>query len=213
MALAEIKDIGEHQKWPALHVGDARALADAVKAAWGSGDYGSLSLPDRNALDAATAISEFDGGPLARILASTPSGQRGLAVWRHGQATCGDFIVASANRAALADPVHLPRAVDLKAANKAGRESPLGARVGALVAVLAASKRPVTKEDGRQVADQLKAALTDWRTVASPVKAVQDVHLASSVTVLLICFWDCYYEEFHRMVLAIYLSLLRCGLG
>ena len=93
-------------------------------------------------------------------------------MWRHGQATCGNFIVASANRAALADPVQPPRAVDLKAALEAGRESKLGARVGALVAVLAAPKRPVTKVDGRQVAEQLKAALTDWRTVASPVKAV-----------------------------------------
>ena len=99
MAVAEMKDIGAHQKLPALHVRDARALATAVKEAWGSGDYGNLSLPDRNALGEATAISEFDGGPLARILASTPSGQRGLAVWRHGQATCGNFIVSSANRA------------------------------------------------------------------------------------------------------------------
>ena len=89
-------------------------------------------------------------------------------MWRHGQATCGNFIVASANRAALADPVQPPRAVDLKA------ESKLGARVGALVAVLAAPKRPVTKVDGRQVAEQPKAALTDWQTAASPVKAVQD---------------------------------------
>ena len=72
-------------------------------------------------------------------------------MWRHAQATCGNFIVAAANRAALANPVQMPRAVDLKAALKAGRESLLGARVGALVAVLAASKRPVTKEDGRQV--------------------------------------------------------------
>ena len=68
-------------------------MADEVKEAWGSGDYGTLSLPDRNALDAATAISEHDSGPQARILASTPSGQRGLAVWRHGQATCGNLIL------------------------------------------------------------------------------------------------------------------------
>ena len=34
--------------------------------------------------------------------------------------------------------------------------------------------RPVTKEDGRQVAEQLKSAMTDWRKVAPPVKAVQD---------------------------------------
>ena len=46
--------------------------------------------------------------------------------------------------------------------------------MGALVAVLAASKRPVTKEDGRHVAEQLKAAQTDWRAVDSPVKAVRD---------------------------------------
>ena len=32
----------------------------------------------------------------------------------------------------------------------------------------------MAKEDGRQIAEQLKAALTDWRAVASPVKAVQD---------------------------------------
>ena len=74
----------------------------------------------------------------------------------------------------MADSVHLARAADLEAANKAGGESPLGARVGALVAVMAASKRPVTKEDGRQVADQLKDSVTDWRAVDSPVKAVQD---------------------------------------
>ena len=59
VAVAEMKDIGAHQKWPALHVGGARALADAVKEAWGSGDYAKLSLPDRNALDAAKAISGF----------------------------------------------------------------------------------------------------------------------------------------------------------
>ena len=47
VAVAEMKGIGAHQKCPALHVGDARALADAVKEAWGSGDYGNLSLPDR----------------------------------------------------------------------------------------------------------------------------------------------------------------------
>ena len=44
----------------------------------------------------------------------------------------------------------------------------------ALVAVMAASKRPVTREDGRQVTDQLKDSVTDWRTADSPVKAVQD---------------------------------------
>ena len=74
-------------------------------------------------------------------------------MWRRAQATCGNIIVATANRAALADSIQLPRAVDLKAALKAGRESPLGARVGALVAVLVASKRPMTKKDGRQVAE------------------------------------------------------------
>ena len=57
VAVADMKDIGAHQKWSALNVGDARALADAVKEAWGSGDYGNLSLPYRNALDEATAIS------------------------------------------------------------------------------------------------------------------------------------------------------------
>ena len=126
-------------KWNALYVGDARALADVAKQARGSGDYRKLSLPDRKVLDAASAILEFNDGPLARILALTPSGQQGLAVGRHGQATCGNFIVASANRAALADPVHLPRAADLKAALRVGRESELGARVEALMAVLAAS--------------------------------------------------------------------------
>ena len=49
----------------------------------------------------------------------------------------------------MADPA---LAVDLKASNRAGRESPLGARVDALVAVLAASKRTVTREDGQLVA-------------------------------------------------------------
>ena len=42
VAVAEIKNIGAHQKWPALHVGGARALADAVKEARGSVDYGKL---------------------------------------------------------------------------------------------------------------------------------------------------------------------------
>ena len=109
-------------------------MADAVKAAWGSGDYGSLPPADRSVLDAATEISEIADEPPAGVLASTPSGQRGLAVWRYGQAVCSNLIVASANRAALDDPVHLPRAADFKAANKAGRELLVGARVGALVA-------------------------------------------------------------------------------
>ena len=95
-------------------------------------------------------------------------------MWRSGQVTCGNFIVASANLAALVDSVHLAWAANLEAANKAGGESPLGARVGALVAVIAASKRPVTKEDWRQVPDQLTDSVTDWRAVDSPVKAVQD---------------------------------------
>ena len=69
----------------------------------------------RNELYAATEISEFDGGPLAEILASTPSGQWSLAVWRSGQVDCGVFIVASANRAALDDPVNLTRAARLGA--------------------------------------------------------------------------------------------------
>ena len=95
-------------------------MAGAVKETWGSGDYGSRSLPDRNALGAATAISEFPGEPLVQVLASTASGQRGHAVWLHAQATCGNFIAAAANRAALNVPVQLPRAVDLKAARRAG---------------------------------------------------------------------------------------------
>ena len=93
-------------------------------------------------------------------------------MWRHAQATYDNFVATASNRATFDDPVQLPLAVDLKTAPKAGRESPQEARVGALVAVLGASKRPVTKEDGRQVAEQLKAALTDWREVISPVKAV-----------------------------------------
>ena len=132
-------------------------MANAVKAAWDSGNYGSLPLAARSALDAATKISEFADEPLAGTLASTPSGQRGLAVWRSGQVACGAFIYASANRAAVDGTVLLTRTADLKAANKAGRESLLGARVGTLVAVMSASKRPVTKEDGRQVSNQLKA--------------------------------------------------------
>ena len=46
--------------------------------------------------------------------------------------------------------------------------------MGALVAVLSASKRPVTKEDGWQVADRLKNAVANWQAVDSPVQAVQD---------------------------------------
>ena len=115
---------------------------------------------------------EFYGEPLARVLVSTAPGH--LAVWGRAQAICGNFIAATANRAALADPVQLPRAVNLRAALKAGRESLLGARMGALVAVLATSKHPVAKEDGRLVADQLKEARADWRKVASTVTAVQD---------------------------------------
>ena len=90
----------------------------------------------RAALAAATKISEFADGPLAEILASTPSGQRGLAVLRSSQDDCGDFIVASAARAAVADPLRMTQAVDLRAANKKGEESALGARVDGLVAVL-----------------------------------------------------------------------------
>ena len=88
VALTEIRDNGEHKNWYPLRVRDARALADAVKAAWGSGDYGTLALSDRNALDAATEISEFAVEPLAGVLASTPSGQRVLAVWRSCQVAC-----------------------------------------------------------------------------------------------------------------------------
>ena len=92
--MAEIRDIGAHQKWYAFYVGNARAFTNAVKAAWRSGDYGSLSPHDRNALDAATAISEFDGGHLARVLDLTPPGQRGLTEslsWGRGWARSWPF--------------------------------------------------------------------------------------------------------------------------
>ena len=128
----------------------------------------------RTALAAATEISEFADGPLAEILASTPSGQRGLAVWRSSQDDCGDFIVASAARAAVADPLRMTQAVDLRAANKEGEESALGARVDGLVAVLSSSKRPATKEDGKLVADHPGDAVTDWKAVVSPVLAVRN---------------------------------------
>ena len=82
MALTEIRDIGEHQNWYPLRVGDAHALAIAVKAARGSGAYGSLALSDRNALDAATEIPEFAVEPLARdpgLDHFGPAGPRGVA--------------------------------------------------------------------------------------------------------------------------------------
>ena len=69
VALKQLQDIEKHQLWHASSVGDARALADTAKAAWGSGEYGRLSLADRNALDAVTEISEFGVGRLAGILA------------------------------------------------------------------------------------------------------------------------------------------------
>ena len=54
------------------------------------------------------------------------SGTRRQGVSRVKYAGCGNLIAAAANRAAFADPAQLPRAVDLKATLKAGRESPLG---------------------------------------------------------------------------------------
>ena len=173
MALSGLQVIGKAQQWRALEVGDARALVEAVQAAWGSGDHGSLSLAARTALAAATEMSEFGDGLLAEILASTPSGQRGFAVWQASQAACGDFIVASADRAAVANPLRASQAVDLRAANKAGEASALGARVDGLVAVLSSSKRPATKEDGKLVADHLGEAVTDWQSGVRPIQAVQ----------------------------------------
>ena len=82
LARNQLQDIGRRQHWSALSLGDARALAEAVTAAWGSGKYGRLSLADREALDAVSEISNFGVGRLAEILASTEAGQRGLAVWR-----------------------------------------------------------------------------------------------------------------------------------
>jgi len=173
VALPGLQVIGKAQDWRALEVGDARALVEAVQAAWGSGDHGSLSLAARTALAAVTVMSEFGDGLLAEILASTPSGQRGFAVWQASQAACGDFIVASADRAAVANPLRASQAVDLRAANKAGEASALGARVDGLVAVLSSSKRPATKEDGKLVADHLGEAVTDWQSGARPIQAVQ----------------------------------------
>ena len=173
VALPGLQVIGKAQDWRALEVGDARALVEAVQAAWGSGDHGSLSLAARTALAAATVMSEFGDGLLAEILASTPSGQRGFAVWQASQAACGDFIVASADRAAVDNPLRASQAVDLRAANKAGEASALGARVDGLVAVLSSSKRPATKEDGKLVADHLGEAVTDWQSGARPIQAVQ----------------------------------------
>ena len=85
VALPGLQVIGKAQDWRALFVGDARALVEAVLAAWGSGDHGSLSLAARTTLAAATVMSEFGDGLLAEILASTSSGQRGFAVWQAAQ--------------------------------------------------------------------------------------------------------------------------------
>jgi len=173
-ALKQLQDIGKHQRWDALLVGDARALGDAITAAWGSGKYGRLSQDGRDALAAVKGVSEFRVGRLAGILESTPAGQRGSAVWRYSQDLCGGFIVASADRAASADPKLLARAADLEAAYQEGGESPLGARVDRLMAVLAASRRSLSKEDGRRAEEQLKASCTDWTKVRYPLEAVQD---------------------------------------
>ena len=173
VALSGIQVIGKAQQWRALVLGDAGALVEAVEAAWGSGDHGSLSLAARTTLAAATVMSEFGDGLLAEILASTPSGQRGFAVWQASQAACGEFIVASADRAAVDNPLRTSQAVDLRAANKAGEASALGARMDGLVAVLSSSKRPATKEDGKLVAAHLGEAVTDWQSGVRPIQAVQ----------------------------------------
>ena len=65
-------------------------MAEAAKEAWGSGMYARFSQGGQDALDAATAIPDFPRKPLAHILASTASGKRGHAVWRHAQAACGN---------------------------------------------------------------------------------------------------------------------------
>ena len=75
----------------------------------------------------------------------------------------------------MLNPLRTSQAVDLRAANKAGEASALGARVDGLVAVLSSSKRPATKEDGKLVADDLGEAVTEWQSVVLPVRAVQNV--------------------------------------
>ena len=84
-------------------------------------------------------------------------------MWRFSQDLCGGFIVASADRAALADPKLLALAADLEAAYQEGGESPMGARVDRLMAVLAASRRSLSKEDGRRAEEQLKARSPNGR--------------------------------------------------
>jgi hypothetical protein len=116
-------------------------LGAAIIAAWASGQHGSLSRGDREELAAVKAISAFRVGRLAEILESTRAGQRGYAVWEFSQEQCGSFIVTSADRSASDDPTLIPRAADLEAAFQEGAESPLGARVDRIMAVLAASSR------------------------------------------------------------------------
>ena len=119
------------------------------------------------------AISAFRVGRLAVILESTRAGLRGYAVWEFSQEQCGSFIVASADRAALVDPTQLALAADLEAAFQEGAESPLGARVDQIMAVLAASsRRPLSKQDGKLAEEQLKELYTNWASVRAPSEAV-----------------------------------------
>ena len=174
-ALRLLREIGKRQHWDSLLMGDAPALGVAVLAAWSSGQHGSLSSGDREELTAVKDISEFQGGRLAEILESTPAGQRGYAVWAHSQDQCGSFIVTSADRSASEDSTLLARAAELEAAFQEGAASPLGARVGRIVAVLAASsRRPLSKKDGQLAEEQLKAQCTDWASVRDPSAAVRD---------------------------------------
>jgi len=48
----------------------------------------------------------------------------------------------------------------------------MGARVDQLMVVLAASRRPLSKEDGRRAEELLKALFTDWALVRDPLEAV-----------------------------------------
>ena len=171
--------LGKQQLWDSLRLGDGPALGAAILAAWSSGQHGSLSPGDRAELTAVQAISAFQVGRLAEILGSTPAGQRGHAVWAFSQAQCGSFVVTSADLAASEDPTLLARAADLEAAFQEGAASTLGARVDQIVAVLAASsRRPLSKQDGKLAAEQLKDMCTNWPSVCAPSEAVLDAEAA-----------------------------------
>ena len=126
-------------------------------------------------LQSTSSLEDFACDPLASIL-RTLAGVRGRAVFEARQDQAGNFLIDSALRAAVADPLLGPRVTDLRRAVEAPPgDLGLVPRNSALRAVLGASRLQDSKRDAKQALDHLAGSSYDWSVDSGLVAAVMAV--------------------------------------